>query len=194
MPPLCVVGYGLAVMGTLDPLQGARIARGAGLLFATNVAGIALMAMLVFLFARVARPRDAQASPMSETFSSRHSLPGRVMLIAAFVLILFVPLSRSYAVMKSELAQRRLETETHRKIAKLWDESFARNADGSMRSYVDTFSVDDNVIHLRIFSNRPYSAAERATFAERATTVLQRRAGVQLVEIPTSRYGAQRAR
>src|SRR5882724_11597069 len=56
MPPLCVIGYGIAVMATLDPLQGAAIARGAGLLFATNVAGIALTSMIAFLLARIERP------------------------------------------------------------------------------------------------------------------------------------------
>jgi hypothetical protein len=92
------------------------------------------------------------------------------------------------------LAQKRIESETHRKIAAIWDESFARNADGSIRSYVDTFSVDEDVVHLRIFSNRPYSAMERAAFAKRVTTTLQRKVDVQLVEIPTSGYGTQHAR
>jgi len=187
MPPLCVVGYGIAVMATLDPLQGAAIAHGAGLLFATNFAGIALTAMIVFLLARIERP-------LGEERPGRRGLSVRLMLIVAFVLVLFVPLHRSYALMKSELAQKRIETETHRKIAALWDESFARNADGSIRSYVDTFSVDGSAVHMRIFSNRPYSVAERAAFAERVATTLQRKIDVQLVEIPTSQQGAQHAR
>jgi len=187
MPPLCVVGYGVAVMATLDPLQGAAIARGAGLLFATNVAGIVLTTMIVFLLARVARSQ-------SDALGSRRRLSMRLLLIVAFVLILFVPLHRSYDVMKSELAQRRLETETHQKIARLWDESFARNPDGSIRSYVDTVSVDESAVHMRIFSNRSYSAMERAAFAERVATALQRKVDVQLVEVPTARYGAQHAR
>jgi len=177
MPPLCVVGYGIAVMATLDPLQGAAIARGAGLLFATNVAGIVLTTMIVFLLAR--RPR--------------RRLSMRLLLIVAFVLILFVPLHRSYDVMKNELAQRRLETETHQKIARLWDESFARNPDGSIRSYVDTFSIDESAVHMRIFSNRSYSAMERAAFAERVATALQRKVDVQLVEILTSRHAFRRS-
>ncbi|HEX9460586.1 MAG TPA: hypothetical protein VGA84_15660, partial [Thermoanaerobaculia bacterium] len=94
----------------------------------------------------------------------------------------------------SELGQKRIETETHRKIAALWDESFARNADDSIRSYVDAFSVDEDVIHMRIFSNRPYSAAERAAFAERVATTLQRKVDVQLVEIPTLQQGTSHAR
>ena len=69
-----------------------------------------------------------------------------------------------------------------------------RNPDGSIRSYVDTFSVDESVVHMRIFSNRPYSAMERASFAERVAAALQRKVDVQLVEIPTSRYGTQHAR
>ncbi len=194
MPPLCVVGYGIAVMAMLDPLQGAAIARGAGLLFATNVAGIVLTTMIVFLLARVERLPDDERSPSSGASGSRRRLSMRLLLIVAFVLILFVPLHRSYGVMKNELAQRRLETETHQKIARLWDESFARNPDGSIRSYVDTFSVDQSTIHMRIFSNRSYSGMERAAFAERVATALQRKVEVQLVEIPTSRYGAQHAR
>ncbi len=194
MPPLCVVGYGVAVMATLDPLQGAAIARGAGLLFATNVAGIVLTTMIVFLLARVARSSNGKRSPLPGAAGSRRRLFMRLLLIVAFVFILFVPLHRSYGVMKNELAQRRLETETHQKIARLWDESFARSSDGSIRSYVDTFSVDESAVHMRIFSNRSYSAAERAAFAGRVATVLQRNVDVQLVEIPTSRQGTEHAR
>lgn len=193
MPPLCVVGYGVALMATLDPLQGAAIARGAGLLFATNVAGIVLMTMIVFLLARVDRSPYGARSPLSGTSGSRRLSTG-LLLVVAFVLILFVPLHRSYDVMRNELAQHRFETETHQTIARLWDESFARNSDGSIRSYVDALSVDESAVHMRVFSNHPYSAAERAAFAERVATRLQRRLDVQLVEIPTSRYGAQHAR
>jgi len=57
MPPLCVVGYGIAVMTTLDPLQGAsNRPRRRTALFATNVAGIALTSMIVFRLARIERP------------------------------------------------------------------------------------------------------------------------------------------
>jgi uncharacterized hydrophobic protein (TIGR00271 family) len=194
MPPLCVVGYGIAVMAMLDPIQGAAIARGAGLLFATNVAGIVLTTVIVFFLARIQRSPDGERSPSSGASGSRYRLSMRLRLIVAFVLILLIPLYRSYAVMKSELAQKRIESETHRKIAALWDQSFARNPDGSIRSYVDTFSVDESAIHMRIFSNRSYSAMERAAFAERLATALQRKVDVQLVEIPTARHGAQHAR
>lgn len=80
LPPLCVVGYGFAVMTTLDPLQGAMIARGGGLLFVTNFAAIAFTSMIVFLLARIERPRDSDTTRFA-AFGSQRSLPARFLLV-----------------------------------------------------------------------------------------------------------------
>lgn len=50
MPPLCVVGLGLAMAQT-SPTQGLALSQGAGLLFLTNLLGITLSCMVAFFLA-----------------------------------------------------------------------------------------------------------------------------------------------
>src|SRR6185503_12513128 len=49
MPPLCVTGYGIGVLLTVERAQGLAVMRGGALLFVTNLIAITFSSMLVFL-------------------------------------------------------------------------------------------------------------------------------------------------
>lgn len=211
MPPLCVVGYGVGLIVTQDRVQGVAVVRGGGLLFLTNLVAITFMAMIVFLIfhvdgdqvrerVRVARGANGARDligriPLPRALSTIGSLPGRLILVVAFIAILVVPLGRSFDSMKQEISQRQFENRLQKRTTQLWQESFARTTSGEVRSYIDTLSASEASgrlnLHLRIFTSKPYSHEERAEFLRRLAGLLDRPANsidLSLVEIPTSRY------
>ncbi|MEB3231875.1 MAG: DUF389 domain-containing protein [Leptolyngbyaceae bacterium] len=80
MPPLCVVGLGLALAQDV-PASGFALSQGAGLLFLTNLLGITLSCMLAFLMAGYTPLAQAQRG---------------LVLTALFTALLIAPLSVSF--------------------------------------------------------------------------------------------------
>ena len=211
MPPLCVVGYGVGLILTLDREQGEAVVRGGGLLFLTNLVAITLTAMVVFLVFEIgnaevrervrlmrgeAVPGLLGRLPLPKAISRIGSLPGRLLLVAVLVAMLVVPLSRSLDSLKKEIGQRHTENSVQKRITQLWHESFSRRPDGEVRSYIDTISASESddhhlSLHMRIFTSRAYTAEERNDFIRRLGLRLSRKPesiALSLVEIPTSSY------
>ncbi|MDQ6801539.1 MAG: DUF389 domain-containing protein [Acidobacteriota bacterium] len=197
MPPLCVVGYGIGVAVTLDPEQGRSVIRGGGLLFLTNLVAITFTAMLVFLLFHIAshQVRAEWKIPLPKSLRTVGSLPGRIVLVCAFVLLLFFPLSRSLDALKQEIAHRHFENLLQQRATHLWQNGFAKFPNGTERSYIESLSASQSgsrlQVQLRIFTSSPYSAEERAAFVQQLTLLLKRppkSIDLALVEIPTSRY------
>jgi uncharacterized hydrophobic protein (TIGR00271 family) len=131
MPPLCTVGFG-AGSGMVWP-----IVSGAGLLFLTNLAAIIASAFLVFLLVRMDAPdvreeidrsirerssRQRLFVLLNKTVLSRSladvgKLRWRVVMLAAVLAVLFVPLSRALIRVKNETVARGAIREAIRQIA-----------------------------------------------------------------------------
>jgi uncharacterized hydrophobic protein (TIGR00271 family) len=131
MPPLCTVGFGVG-SGLAWP-----IVSGAGLLFLTNLAAIVASAFLVFLLVRMDAPdvRDEIDRSIRERSSSQPlflllnrtilarsladvgRLRWRVLMLAAVLVALFVPLSRALLQVKNETVARAAIREAIRHLA-----------------------------------------------------------------------------
>jgi uncharacterized hydrophobic protein (TIGR00271 family) len=111
VPPLSVVGLTLEA-GATDQ------ARGALLLFVTNVSAILAMGVVVLAVYRVhqrAAETDPPAGPMVGTWSRR----GAIVAIVALVVIVLVPL----AATSQSLARRTLDVNSVREVADPWARS-----------------------------------------------------------------------
>lgn len=215
MPPLCVVGYGVGVFLTLDRAQGESVVRGGGLLFLTNLIAITFASMLVFLALRIdddqikerirewrqidpeqaAFSRIVDRIPMPKSVARIGSRPGRVVLAAAFLAVIAVPLTNSFIALRDELTRRQSESAIQRAATRVWQRSFAAMADGTPRSYIDTLATRENAseveIDLRVFTSRGYTVEERTRFEREVAFELGRsmeQVDVNLTEIPTSRF------
>ena len=103
MPPLCVVGYGLAFALTVDASKGWETAKGGGLLYLTNLVAITFTAMLVFVLLRIdtTKVRDAvrewrEGDPESRWWLSqidRFPALGKARKVRSFSLrlLMFIP-------------------------------------------------------------------------------------------------------
>lgn len=214
MPPLCVVGFGLGVAVSEDGVNGFIIARGGGLLFLTNLVAITFTAMLVFLGLHIdtARVRDRIRQlraeedhtgrlignalariPGAENLKRVGSLPGRIILIVAIILALFVPLSRSFNQLRGELKQKHAENQLRQIATAVWEENFARFPGGAQRSYLGPLTVtginDLPTLHLRTFTIKPLTSGEESEFRRLVAQKMGRQPdwlNIQLVEIPTA--------
>lgn len=223
MPPLCVTGYGLGVVLTVERAQGIGVLRGGALLFVTNLVAITFTSMLVFLAvhvdaegvrmkirewrrgdpgsAAVRRALDRLAVP--KALATIGGLPARLVLLVLLVAAVFVPLKRSFDALSREIAQRHELNAIQREATEVWQERFASAANGEARSFIDVLEAkrDDDgrtALTMRVFTSRALSAEERATFVSALARSLRRDPAsivLTLVEIPTSRYEiATRAR
>lgn len=220
MPPLCVTGYGIGVFLTVDRDQGMAILAGGGLLFVTNLVAITFASMLVFLLlhidsdevnekVRAWRNKD----PESSRFQSRvdrfvpdqveriGSLPARLALAAALVVIVFVPLKRSFDALSDEIRQRQQLNRTERVATKAWQERFATTRGGAARSFIDWLSAVERdgtlTLTIRAFISESITPEERQAYARAVANSLGRRpetVHVALVEIPTSTYLVAKAK
>ncbi len=213
MPPLCVVGFGIALALTFDTAEGLRVARGGGLLFLTNLVVITFAAMLVFLSLHIdtesVRERikewmreDRESSwyrsaleriHVSERFRKMGSLPGRLIMIAIPILIILIPLSQSLGQLRDEIARKQKENRLRRTVAGVWQDNFAKMASGEQRSYIDNLSSSESDgkinLFLRVFTSEPYNAEEQKLCARLIADRLERAAqsvNLQIVEIPTT--------
>lgn len=219
MPPLCVVGYGAGLALTVDPKQGAEIFRGGGLLFLTNLAAIIFSAMLVFLLLHFDAPemrekiRERRNSdpegrfvhdlilkyPIPDWLDRVGTGPVRLAIPLIFVVILFVPLSKSLDKIKSELAERKQVTLVQQRATALWKENFSNALDGSPRSSILSLSSAQSAerleLRLRIVTTVPLTPAERAMYARLVGAAIDRDPStidLDLIQIPSAEAAATR--
>lgn len=214
MPPLCVTGYGIGVLLTVDRAQGIAVMRGGALLFLTNLIAITFSSMLVFLALHVDAERvktrirewrktDRESAAIGgvlerllpKEMGRIGSLPARLLILVTLVGAIFIPLKRSFDALSREIAERHELNAVQRKATELWQERFAVTPAGQARSYIDAIEAKKadghTAVQMRVFTSRALSEEERRAY----TDTLARTAGTRpdaieltLVEIPTSRY------
>lgn len=220
MPPLCVTGYGVGVWLTVDRVQGLAILAGGGLLFVTNLLAITFSSMLVFLLLHIdsdevnEKIREWRSNdPESSRFQSRverfvpdqveriGSLPARLALVATLLVIVFVPLKRSFDALATEIRERQQLNRTQRAATETWEELFATTRGGGARSYIDRLDVSDRdgtlAVTVRAFISESITPEERESYARAVAKLLGRRPEtiqVAIVEIPTSTYQVAKAK
>ena len=220
MPPLCVTGYGVGVFLTVDRIQGTAILAGGGLLFVTNLVAITFSSMLVFLLLHIDSDEVNEeirkwrsTDPESAHFQRRvdrfvpdqveriGSLPARLALVLTLLVIVFVPLKRSFDALSSEIRQRQQLNRTQRAATEAWEDLFATTRGGSPRSYIDWLDVSERdgalAVTVRAFISESVTPEERESYARAIAKALGRRPEtiqVAVVEIPTSTYQVAKAK
>ena len=213
MPPLCVTGYGLGIALGVNTAEGMRVATGGGLLFLTNLVAITFTAMVVFLLLHIDTPlvkehvrawrkRDhtgrrlrsvLRRLPKFESLKVVGSLPARLFLIVAMVLLLLVPLTKSLVKLRTEIAQQQRVNRVRQAALEVWQQNFARTRDGAERAYVGNMEVSERAgkisLLIRVFTSSPYTASEKTEYVRLPASALRvaiSTLALQLVEIPTT--------
>ena len=213
MPPLGVAGYGIAVALSLNTEEGMRVAMGGGLLFLTNLVAITFTAMIVFLLLHIDVPSvkeqieewqksDTESMKLRHTLArlpgvagARHigSLPGRLLMILIIILVILIPLSRSFNQLKSELSQQKKENRVRQLVTQTWQKEFGKLPTGETRSFLDQTLVTDHsgklTLQLRVLTSKPLTSVEKDQFDRILEASLGRPKGsleIQIVEIPTA--------
>lgn len=213
MPPLGVAGYGFAVALGLSGDEGLRVAFGGGLLFLTNLVAITFTAMIVFLALHIDTPNvkermeewhqsDSQSIRLRYLVSQLPgvagvrqigSLPGRVAMILTILVLILIPLSRSFNQLKSELGAQRQENRIRQLVTRVWQQEFGRLSSGETRSFLDNTSITDQngklFLQLRVLTGKPLTTPEKEQFGrilERSLARPRDSLNVQIVEIPTT--------
>ena len=212
MPPLCVVGYGVGIMLSLNAQDGARIARGGMLLFLTNLVAIIFTAMVVFVALHINtfgvkkivlewQKTDRESGwvrrlfgkvPVVEQLRIAGSLPARFAAIVITILLILVPLTQSFLHLKQEVARKQQENRIRVAATKLWEENFSRMPDGEPRCYLGQLSLVGRegklALLLRVFTIKPYTNEEKAEYTRLVAARIDRpvqSVAVRLIEIPT---------
>lgn len=161
MPPLCVVGIGLA-------LGQWRVAGGAFLLFLTNSVAIASASMLVFYALGFAPQNLLQARKLRD-------LPRSLRLSAALAALLFIPLAYLGARFVGQANESRL-------INEVVQEEVSRM--GGELSELKTQTMGD-VLHLTLTIRTPHPLRyeDSLILQERIATRLQRRVAIVINEV-----------
>ena len=213
MPPVCVVGYGIGLALSLNVDEGIKVATGGGLLYLTNLVAITFTAMVVFFLLRLDtgkvreknhewRDTDRESNwwlnlinrnPSLKKAREIRSVPLRVLMIILPLLIIFIPLSRSFSKLRTEIQVKQKQNLIKQKTTDLWKEFYASDKTGKIRSFLDDVEITDTddklEIFIRVFDNTPYSPTEKDEFKKRLSENLDRpidKISLQLVEIPTS--------
>ncbi|HUF03957.1 MAG TPA: TIGR00341 family protein [Aridibacter sp.] len=213
MPPLCVIGFGVGVAISFDPDKGLPIAGGGALLFLTNLVAITFTAMVVFVALRIdtAKVREKvdlwkstdrenlfwrklfSNFPSFEKAREIRSFSLRLLMVLLPLLLISIPLSRSYANLRDQIATKQAQNKIAREAREIWTETYAVDSEGNVRSYLDElrieFEGEKARIFLRIFDNIGYTQEERTEYVRRVAEALGRdpsSLSLQLVEIPTS--------
>ncbi|HXG58121.1 MAG TPA: DUF389 domain-containing protein, partial [Thermoanaerobaculia bacterium] len=188
MPPLCVVGWGTGIWLTLDRVQGEGVVRGGGLLFLTNLIAITFASMIVFLVVRIdsdevkekvrERRKNDPEHLFFQAWVERIHLPkgaaaigsrtGRIVLAALFVLMVAVPLTRSFLALRREISQRQRDAVVQRRATAIWQAFYATTEKGQARSFIDSLSTSREgtvlTVSMRVFTSRPYTQDEQDRF------------------------------
>ena len=213
MPPLGVVGYGVAVAFSLDLDEGMQVAMGGGLLFLTNLVAITFTAMIVFLMLHIDAPNvkqqiDEWHQSDSESTRLRHlikrlpgvagvrhigALPGRLLMILIIILVILIPLRRSFNQLKSELSEQRKENRVRKLVTQTWQKEFGKMSTGETRSFLDNTVVTDRdgklLLQLRVLTSKPLSSTEKEQFNRILEGTLARPKDsleTQIIEVPTA--------
>ncbi len=213
MPPLGVIGYGIAVAVSLSTQDGMSVALGGGLLFLTNLVAITFTAMIIFLALHIDVPVvkeqmedwhkiDAESIRLRNMFSRlplmagvRHigTLPGRMMMILIVMLVILIPLSRSFNELKSELDEQQRQNRVRQLVAQTWQQEFGKLENGETRSFLDQASISERldklILQLRVLTSKPLSSGEKEQFNRLVEASLGRPKGsveTQIVEVPTA--------
>ena len=213
MPPLCVVGYGIGTAVTFNAETGFAVARGGGLLFFTNLVAITFMAMLVFLAlnidadpvrdgVRIWRETDRESIwvqslvdklPASGRLKHIGGLRSRLLLIVMTILVISVPLNRSYSQLSSEISYKQQQNRLRSAATEIWQKNFAGFEDGKARSYISQLSFQERerklVAQLQVVTSKVYTEAERSQYQQLLAVKLQRSLdsiGLNLIQIPTA--------
>jgi uncharacterized hydrophobic protein (TIGR00271 family) len=221
MPPLGVVGYGLAICAGIGVDEGMRVALGGGLLFLTNLVAITFTAMLVFLALHIDVPAvkdqmeewhrgDRESVRLRNLLSRlpgvpgvRHigTLPARVLMIVVLILAIMIPLSRSFNQLRAELSEQKQENKIRQLVSQTWQKEFGKLSNGESRSFIDRVSVTERDgrlnLQLRVLTIKPLVAAEKEQFNRALATSLARAPNtlqVQILEIPTASAAELRQR
>ena len=212
MPPLCVVGYGVGIMLSLNSEDGSRIARGGLLLFLTNLVAIIFTAMVAFVALHIDtrkvkkrvlewQQEDHESMRVRELFAKvpgveklriAGSLPGRFAAIVITILLILVPLTQSFVHLKQEVAKKQQENRIRIAATNLWEENFSLMPDGEQRCYLGQLSLLDRegklALLLRVFTIKPYTSEEKAEYTRLVAARLDRpvqSVALRLIEIPT---------
>lgn len=214
MPPLCVIGFGIGVAISIGGGAGLSIAGGGTLLFLTNLVAITFTAMLVFIALRIDTSKvrekvdlwkstDRENLFWRKLFSNFPSLEKarqirsfslRILMILLPLLLISIPLSRSFAIFQEQIATKQAQNRIATVARDIWtNKGYAVGADGNVRSYLDELRVefegDSARLFMRVFDNVPYTQEERTEFVRRVAAELNRdpeTLSLQLIEIPTS--------
>lgn len=220
MPPLCVSGYGIGMLLTVDRVQGLSILRGGGMLFMTNLVAITFSSMLVFLLLNIdsaavrdrirdwrgedpdtARIQRFVESVTPESVRRIGSLPARLLLVAGLVVMIFVPLKRSFDALSVEIRERQQLNRTNRAATSAWQDLFGRTRGGAARSYVDWLDSAERdgklALTVRAFISESITPEERQAYARTVARELGRppeTVELSVIEIPTSTYQVAKAK
>jgi uncharacterized hydrophobic protein (TIGR00271 family) len=220
MPPLGVVGYGVAIAFSLDTQEGMRVALGGGLLFLTNLVAITFTAMIVFLVLHIdvavvkGRIEEWHRSDEESLRFGRilermpglpgirriGTLPGRLLMIIILLLAILIPLSRSFNQLKQELSEQQKENRIRQLVTETWQKEFGKLSTGETRSFLDHAFVAERdgklTLQLRVLTSKPLTTAEKEEFNHVLEASLGRSGDTletEIVEIPTA-AAAVRAR
>ncbi|MEB3309198.1 MAG: DUF389 domain-containing protein [Snowella sp.] len=215
MPPLCVVGYGIGNMISLDQANGWQVAKGGGLLFFTNLVAIIFTSMLIFLSLhldtacvrkqvrewRATDPESLRVQhfledlPAFESIRKIGGLPGRFTLIFASILVISFPLNQSLLQVREQIIQKQQQNRLRSAISETWQQTMRDSTTSSPRSYINhlTFTDDsDNLrIQLQVVTSRLYTPQEQEQYIQALARRLRRNPNtirLQLIEIPTSKF------
>ena len=213
MPPLCVVGYGIGIAISANATTGLRVASGGLLLFFTNFVAITFTAMLVFLALNVNtkaieqrviewRNSDRESIqwqrvldklPASRRLKRIGSLPGRLLLILAVILLTSIPLSQSLGQLRNEIVYKQQESHQRNTATEVWQNNLANLSDGQAKSYIRQLVLKEQggqlLVQLQVFSNQIYTEAEKENYRRLLSEKLSRPVesiALNLVEIPTA--------
>ena len=213
MPPLGVTGYGIAVALSLNTDEGMRVALGGGLLFLTNLVAITFTAMIVFLVLHIDVPsvqeqREEWQKSDTESTALRHvlgrlpgvagfrhigALPERLLMILIIILVILIPLGRSFNQLKTELARQKKENGIRQVVTETWRNAFGKLPSGETRSFLDQTLVADHdgklTLQLRALTSKPLTSNEKEQFNRTLEARLATPRGsleTQIVEIPTA--------
>lgn len=214
MPPLCVVGYGIGFAVSVEPQKGFEIAIGGGLLYLTNLVAITFTAMLVFVLLRVDtnkvravvhewRETDSESLwwlrqidkiPPLEKAREVRSFSLRLLMIFIPLFIIFVPLSRSFTKLRTQIVQQQAENRVSHLARDIWKDKYEIDLEGRTRSYLDELKIqekDDKLnVFIRVFQgSSSYTPGERKQFINLLAKSLNREPetiSLQVLEIPIS--------
>lgn len=206
MPPLCVIGYGLALGGDNN---GWAIAKGGGLLYLTNLVAITFTAMLVFVLLRIDRSvvrekvhewrvNDEESVfwvglinriPRLEKARQVRSFTLRLLMILIPLIVIYVPLSQSFAEVREQFQRKQDENIKSQIAQEIWSELIKKRS----RTELDEMRVKDDgeklTIYARAFSNEPFTDQERAGYIGQVAGRLEKKPeqiDFQVIMIPTS--------